>query len=78
MVAEGDTVITEHTEEWHFGTGEVVALPFVSVHVVEEGKIKLWRDYWDMATLMNGAPSWWVERVAAHSPEDFGSTERAS
>ncbi|SVD79960.1 uncharacterized protein METZ01_LOCUS432814, partial [marine metagenome] len=41
-------------------------------------KIKLWRDYWDMATLMNGAPSWWVEKVAAHSPEDFGSTERAS
>ena len=78
MVAEGDTVITEHTEEWHFGTGEVVALPFVSVHVVEEGKIKLWRDYWDMATLMNGAPAWWGERVAAHSPEDFGSTERAS
>ncbi len=76
MVADGDTVITEHTEEWHFGTGEVVCLPFVSVHVIENGKIKLWRDYWDMATLMNGAPAWWIERVASYSPEDFGSTGR--
>ncbi|MCZ6782513.1 MAG: nuclear transport factor 2 family protein [Proteobacteria bacterium] len=71
MVAEGDTVVTEHTEDWHFHTGEVVSLPFVSIHVIEAGKIVLWRDYWDLGTLMSGAPSWWIERLATFSQADF-------
>ena len=73
MVAEGDTVITEHTEDWHFHTGEVVSLPFVSVHVIENGMITLWRDYWDLGTLMNGAPDWWLERISNYTEEDFAS-----
>ncbi len=77
MVAEGDTVVTEHTEDWHFGTGEVVSLPFVTIHVVEDGKVKLWRDYWDLGTLMNGAPAWWIEHLAKHSAADFGSQDRS-
>ena len=32
MVAEGDVVVTEHSETWHWHTGEQVTLPFVSVH----------------------------------------------
>ena len=71
MVAEGDTVVTEHTEEWHFGTGEVVSLPFVSIHVIRDGKIALWRDYWDFQTLMSAAPRWWIEHLAKHSAADF-------
>ena len=31
MVAEGDTVVTEHAETWRWHTGEEVTLPFVSV-----------------------------------------------
>src|SRR4051794_1483744 len=31
IVAEGDTVITEHAETWKWPTGESVTLPFVSV-----------------------------------------------
>ncbi len=73
MVAEGDTVITEHTEDWHFHTGEVVSLPFVSVHVIRDGQIVLWRDYWDMNTLMSGAPKWWIEHLAKFSEADFAS-----
>jgi hypothetical protein len=23
MVAEGDTIVTEHTEDWYFPTGEI-------------------------------------------------------
>jgi len=64
MVAEGDTVFTEHTEDWHFGDGVVVSLPFVSVHVIEDGRIKLWRDYWDLQTLLGSAPQWWLEHIA--------------
>jgi limonene-1,2-epoxide hydrolase len=65
MAAQGDVVFTEHQEDWHFHTGEVVKLPFVSVQHVTDGRITLWKDYWDYSTLMNGAPAWWHERLAA-------------
>ncbi len=71
LIAEGDTVITEHTEDWHWHTGESVSLPFVSIQVIENGRIKFWRDYWDLSTLMNGAPQWWLERLAGYSQADF-------
>jgi ketosteroid isomerase-like protein len=63
-VAEGDTVIVEHTETWHFETGEKVVNHFVTVHEVRDGKIALWRDYWDLGTLMAQAPKWWIEHLA--------------
>jgi limonene-1,2-epoxide hydrolase len=65
MVAEGDTVITEHAETWHWHTGEQVTLPFVSVQERRDGTIMRWWDYWDLQTLMNAAPSWWVEHIMA-------------
>ena len=74
VVAEGDTVITEHTEDWHWHTGESVSLPFVSIQVIENGRIKFWRDYWDLSTLMNGAPQWWLERLAGYSEADFSDS----
>lgn len=69
IVAEGPNVVTEHTEDWHFGGGVVVALPFVSIHVIEDGRIKLWRDYWNLATLMDGAPQWWKEHIVRAAAE---------
>lgn len=63
MVAEGDAVVTEHVEHWHWPTGEHAGLPFVSVHVFRDGRIARWWDYWDMQTLMGAAPGWWVEHV---------------
>jgi limonene-1,2-epoxide hydrolase len=63
IVADGDMVITEHAEEWYWGTGESVVLPFVSVMEVRDGKLVRWWDYWDMQTLMNAAPAWWVEHI---------------
>jgi limonene-1,2-epoxide hydrolase len=64
MVADGDTVVTEHAETWHWHTGEQVTLPFVSVQELRNGQIMRWWDYWDLMTLMNAAPAWWVEHVA--------------
>ena len=58
-----DIVMTEHTEVWHWSSGETVALPFVSVQHVRENVITLWKDYWDYNTLINGAPAWWVEEI---------------
>jgi limonene-1,2-epoxide hydrolase len=63
MVADGDLVVTEHAEEWHWHTGESVLLPFVSVHELRDGQIIRWHDYWDLTTLMNAAPQWWVEHI---------------
>jgi limonene-1,2-epoxide hydrolase len=71
VVAEGDTVVVEHTETWHFETGEKVTNPFVTVHEVRKGKITLWRDYWDLNTLMSQAPKWWIQRLAQFSDADF-------
>ena len=63
MVAEGDTVVTEHTETWRWYTGEEVTLPFVSVHEFRDRVIVRWWDYWDLQTLMNAAPAWWIEHI---------------
>jgi limonene-1,2-epoxide hydrolase len=64
MVADGDTVVTEHTETWHWHTGEEVTLPFVSVQELRDDSIIRWWDYWDLQTLMNAAPIWWIEHIA--------------
>jgi len=65
LVADGETVMYEHAETWTFATGEVVRLPFVSVHRVREGKVALWKDYWDFGTVANAAPADWMERLMA-------------
>jgi ketosteroid isomerase-like protein len=67
LVAEGDTVVTEHVEIWDWPSGEHAELPFVSMHEVRDGRIVRWWDYWDMATLMNNAPAWWVEHIMEES-----------
>ncbi len=71
VVAEGDSVLVEHTETWHFETGEKVTNHFVTVHEIRDGKIALWRDYWDMNTLMSQAPRWWIEEIAKHSGAEW-------
>jgi ketosteroid isomerase-like protein len=71
VVAEGESVLVEHTETWHFETGEKVTNRFVTVHEVRNGKIALWRDYWDLNTLMSQAPKWWIERLAGHTDAEW-------
>jgi limonene-1,2-epoxide hydrolase len=64
VVAEGGVVVTEHTETWHWHTGESVTLPFVSVQEVADGLITRWWDYWDLQTLLGAAPEWWITHIA--------------
>lgn len=70
-VAEGDSVLVEHTETWHFETGEKLVNQFLTVHEVKNGKVTLWRDYWDLNTMMAQAPKWWIERLAGFDPSSF-------
>ncbi|MFW0785059.1 nuclear transport factor 2 family protein [Gordonia sp. CPCC 206044] len=65
LVADGEHVIYEHSERWEWPSGEVAVLPFVTVHTVVDGKVTLWKDYWDSATLVGSAPATWMEELAA-------------
>ena len=66
MMAEGSTVVTEHAEEWAFHTGEVILHPFTSVmELDDDGLIARWWDYSNLSNLLENAPNWWLEHIAA-------------
>lgn len=65
LVADGDVVMYEHSETWTFVSGEVVELPFVTVHRVRDGRVSLWKDYWDFGGVANSAPPDWMEGLQA-------------
>jgi SnoaL-like domain len=64
LVDNGRDAMYEHHEEWHWATGESAVLKFVTVHRVEQDKITLWKDYWDMSALASFAPPTWLEDFA--------------
>ena len=68
IVVDGDTVITEHAETWHFDDEVSVTLPFVSVQEIHDGKFTLWRDYSNINTLLDNAPAWWLEHIMSQPP----------
>ena len=65
VVAEGPIVVTEHTEHWVWPSGHEATLPFVSIQHVHDGIITLWRDYWDLGTLMAQGPPDWQDQLMA-------------
>ena len=56
LVSNGSDVMYEHSETWTFATGEQGVLRFVTVHEVVDGKIIVWKDYWDFNSLVGFAP----------------------
>ena len=64
LLADGDAVMYEHSETWTFATGEVLDLPFVTVHRVRDGRVSLWKDYWDYSALTSAAPAAWLDSLA--------------
>ena len=66
VVAEGAVVVTEHLEVWTFHTGEVIRHPFTSVmELDDDGLITRWWDYSNLSNLLDNAPKWWLEHIAA-------------
>jgi hypothetical protein len=55
----------EHSETWTFRSGEQGVLRFVTVHKVVDGKITVWKDYWDMNSLVSFAPPNHFEALAS-------------
>ena len=48
QVANGGVVMNERTDHLEMG-GKTIALPVVGVFEIVDGKIRAWRDYFDMA-----------------------------
>jgi limonene-1,2-epoxide hydrolase len=64
LLSNGSDVMYEHSETWTFATGEQGVLRFVTVHKVADGKIAVWKDYWDMNSLVGFAPPNHFENLA--------------
>ena len=53
LVASGSTVVAERVDRTQAGD-KSVDLPCVGIFELEEGRIKVWRDYFDLATYQRG------------------------
>lgn len=51
LIAEGNTVIVERVDKTKMGV-KGVDLPCVGVFEMQDGKIRVWRDYFDLGTYM--------------------------
>jgi limonene-1,2-epoxide hydrolase len=60
LVEEEDTILVERTEVWHHRTGERATLRVAAVFKFRDGKLTLWRDYWDAKTLFSQQPASWL------------------
>lgn len=49
-LVSGDTVMNERTDCLLF-EGQWIEIPIAGVFVVRDGKIRIWRDYFDLNTL---------------------------
>jgi limonene-1,2-epoxide hydrolase len=65
LVSNGADVMYEHSETWGWHTGETALLRFVTVHRVQDGKVTIWKDYWDLGGLTAQAPSSWLADLAS-------------
>ena len=63
LLTNGVDVMYEHLVTYTSTNGEVVNNPIVSVHKVSNGKISLWKDYWDFNAIANA--SWFQSSLAA-------------
>ena len=50
LASQGDVVHTERIDHFNVFNGNVVALPVAGTLYLAHGRIRLWRDYFDLAT----------------------------
>jgi limonene-1,2-epoxide hydrolase len=74
IAAEGDAVLVERTETWHFPSGAAPTLRVMcTIELDDDGKIAHWREYWNGDELMSQMPPEFfegVQRVLAENDED--------
>jgi limonene-1,2-epoxide hydrolase len=52
LISDGETVVAERLDRTKVGN-KPVDLPCVGIFQMQDGKIRVWRDYFDMGTYMN-------------------------
>jgi limonene-1,2-epoxide hydrolase len=63
LLTNGVDVMYEHLLTYTSTNGETANNPIVSVHKVSDGKVSLWKDYWDLNAIAN--TSWFQSSLAA-------------
>jgi limonene-1,2-epoxide hydrolase len=63
LIEDGDTMMVERTEVWHHPAGERASLRVAALFKFRDGKIVLWRDYWDARTLLSQQPADWLPQI---------------
>lgn len=63
LLEDGDTIMVERTEVWHHRSGERATLKVAAVFKFRDGKLTLWRDYWDAKTLFDQQPADWLPEI---------------
>ena len=56
LLGEGDVVLCERSETWHFPSGAEPTLRVMCTIELRDGKIASWREYWNQAELMDAMP----------------------
>ena len=52
VAEDGNIVLLERDEKTYLKNGKSVTVPVMSSMLMRNGKIAIWRDYWDLAILM--------------------------
>ena len=53
IAAAGDVVLTERLDQFDMADGKKIAIPVMGTFEIEDGKIKAWRDYFDLNTYVS-------------------------
>lgn len=56
IAANGDTVLTERIDAFHFPGGHSIELPVMGAFEVRGDRISAWRDYFDLNQFMSQLP----------------------
>jgi limonene-1,2-epoxide hydrolase len=70
LVGDGDVVLCERSETWHFPSGARPTLRVMCTIETRDGLIAEWREYWNHAELMGAMPPEFFAGVAAAMQED--------
>jgi hypothetical protein len=74
LVTNGVDAMYEHSETWTWPSGQTAVLPFVTVHRVVDGRVALWKDYWNYSTLVDQAPPGWLTNLSSDISWVFDAT----
>jgi limonene-1,2-epoxide hydrolase len=51
IAAAGNVVLNERVDDFHHSSGAVISLPVMGTLTVVDGRITVWRDYFDSAAM---------------------------